>query len=439
MRPERAVAASVRRDTQSARLPRGLGMMFLMFVCACVAVGGVRAQDAPAAPAAGAPAAAVPARLSISLLTIGPGEIYFERFGHNAILVRDDASGEAIAYNYGMFDFAQENFLLNFVRGHMRYRIAANPLADDLAQYRAEGRSVVEQELRFTPAQALALARFLEWNARPENAWYRYDYFTANCSTRVRDALDHALGGLIHAQSVGRSRGYSYRIDALRLMAPDPALMLLIDLGLGPFSDQRIDFWDESFVPMTLQGVVERVRLADGQPLVGARRVLAESRIPEPPALPRDLRWPFLILGLALAAALVWLGGRGGRGARITLAAFATVFELSCGIGGVLLLFLWLGTDHIAAWRNENLALLDPLCLLLLPTWIGALRRPWRPGAWTLGLAWLVVLIAGLALASKILPWFAQANEHWIFLLLPVHVALAIGLLQARTMQARAR
>ena len=74
--------------------------------------------------------------LEISLLTIGPGPIFWERFGHNAIVVRDRDSGTAIAYNYGIFDFEQENFLANFARGNMRYRIAADDITDDIAMYR---------------------------------------------------------------------------------------------------------------------------------------------------------------------------------------------------------------------------------------------------------------------------------------------------------------
>lgn len=376
-----------------------------------------------------APAAAGIPAPSISLLTVGPGEIYFERFGHNAIVVRDGNSDEAVAYNYGMFDFEQENFLLNFVRGRMQYRIAANLLEDDLAMYRAEGRSVVEQALDLTAEEARSLNDYLVWNARPENAYYRYDYFTANCSTRVRDALDHALDGLIRAQSVGRSRGFTYRLDALRLMAPDPTLMLLIDLGLGPFTDERIDFWDESFVPMSLQRVVERAQRADGRPLVRSTQVLAQSRLAPPPALPPDLRWPFLFIGLAAAIAMGWLDARGGPRARRVFAGLATLFELVCAIAGCLLLFLWLGTDHRAAWRNENLLLFNPACLLLIAAFLRSRPAP----RWQRMLAWLVVGGAGVALASKILPGFVQANLHWIVLTLPLHLVLALSLQGRRT------
>ena len=60
--------------------------------------------------------------LEISLLTIGPGPIFWERFGHNAIVVRDREAGTAIAYNYGIFDFEQENFLANFEIGRASCR-----------------------------------------------------------------------------------------------------------------------------------------------------------------------------------------------------------------------------------------------------------------------------------------------------------------------------
>ena len=367
----------------------------------------------------------------VSLLTIGPGEIFFERFGHNAIVVREPGR-PAIVYNYGIFDFAQEDFLLNFARGRMLYRVIDGALEDDLAMYRAQGRSIVEQKLDVDAQRARALLDFLEWNVRPENAQYRYDYFEANCSTRVRDALDRALGGALRAQAEGRSRGYTWRLDALRLMAPQPLLMLGIDLGLGPYADQRIDYWQESFVPETLAYVTGQATHADASgatvPLVAETVQLAAGVVEEPPLLPPDLRWPFLVLGLVLGVVLLWFARDARPARRIPLATFALVFELFCGIGGLLLLFLWFGTEHRAAWRNENLLLLNPLCLALLPAWWGVARGRLQRRPRAAMLAALVALVAAFALFSKILPAFAQANLHWIVLILPVHLALALAL-----------
>ena len=404
----------------------GLGVLLTALVLLLVS-GHASAQALAAQPAADTDGS----NLEVSLLTIGPGEIFFERFGHNAIVVRNRARGETVAYNYGIFDLEQGDFLVNFARGRMRYRMAVDELDDDLAMYKDEGREIVEQRLNLAPEQAAELTRFLDWNARPENAFYRYDYFTANCSTRVRDALDHALGGALHAQSEGRSRGYTYRLDALRLMAPEPVLMLLIDLGLGPYADQRIDFWQESFVPASLSTLASRISLQTpngSTPLIGESRTVNAGNIAAPPVLPPDLRWPFLILGVALGAILLWFGRRRSAATRIPLAVFATVFELFCGIGGCLLLFLWFGSDHYSAWRNENLLLLSPLCLLLVPSWLISARARWQPPRWHRLIAWTVVGLAAFALFSKILPWFAQANLQWIVLFLPMHVALAISM-----------
>jgi hypothetical protein len=404
------------------RAARALGGAFALLLFVAAGLAHAQAGDVATPPAATAPAAP-----EISLLTIGPGEIFFERFGHNAIVVRDPANGSAVAYNYGIFDFDQQDFLLNFARGRMRYRMAADDLADDLDMYRYERREIVEQRLALTPEQARTLVDFLEWNVRPENAQYRYDYFEANCSTRVRDALDHALGGALHAQTEGRSRGYTYRLDALRLMAPEPWLMLLIDLGLGPYADQRIDNWQESFVPATLSDVVADANNGSG-PFAAPAVTLAHGEIEPSPILPPDLRWPFLGLGIALGASLYLLGGSARAARRVPLATFALLFELFCGVGGLLLLFLWFGTEHRAAWSNENLLLLNPFCLALLPAWFGIARGRLRERPRARAIAWLVVVGAALALFSKILPTFAQANLHWIVLFLPIHLALALRL-----------
>lgn len=407
----------------AALLHAGRALLLLAFLALAAPAGAQDGNAQPAAASAQAPPVDAPAAPPIALLTIGPGPIYFERFGHNALVVGDPESPEALTYNYGMFDFEEANFLWNFVRGRMRYRLAVGRLADDLEMYRMEGRSAVLQRLALAPAEARELAAFLAWNAESANAFYRYDYFRDNCSTRVRDALDHALGGALRQLGESHSQGHSYRMDALRLMAPEPALMLLIDLGLGPFADRVIDDWQESFVPMTLRRLVREMRRADGRLLVAATEQLAENAVAVPPRLPPDLRRPMLAAGLGSGALLLVLAAMPWRLPRALFATLAGLFELACGLGGLALLFLWLGTEHEAAWRNLNLLLLNPLCLLLVSaSW----RRP--APALQRGLTWTVALGAGAALLVRLLPGLAQANLHWIALLAPIHLALALAL-----------
>jgi hypothetical protein len=172
-----------------------------------------------------------------------------------------------------------------------------------------------------------------------------------------------------------------------------------------------------------------RVTDASGadRPLVASEDTLEHGTVAEPPDLPPDLRLSFLIVGVAIAFVIAWLARSRSRAMRAPAAIFAIVFELFCGIGGLVLLFLWFGTAHQSAWRNENLLLLNPLCLALIPTAATMLRARPRMRSRNVWLAWFVALLAAFALFSKILPWFVQANLHWILLFLPIHVALAIA------------
>ena len=356
----------------------------------------------------------------IGVATMQPGEIVFERFGHNAIVVDDPALGLPVSYNFGFFDLDEPGFTANFIRGDMHYRLVALPLQDDLAYYREVGRGVTIQWLDLSDDEAASLAAALAENAKPENARYRYDYFLDNCSTRVRDALDGALDGALQRQLAGRSRGNTYRGDAVRLASPAPWMWLGFDLGLGPSADRPNALWQDAFVPMRLAAALDEVRRPDGRPLVAATETLLPHRLaPEPPEAPRPW-WPWLLAGLAIAVALRWLGAR----APAIVAGLALPWWTLCGVLGLLMLFLWGFTEHRFGWANQNLLLLPPLCLLLLP---GAWRivRGRAAGRCFRIVAWLVAAGAVLALFLHWLPVLPQRNAHWIALLLPIHVALA--------------
>ena len=363
----------------------------------------------------------------IGVLTMQPGEVFFERFGHDAIVVVDPGTGQAISYNFGYFDPSEPDFLQRFVRGEMLYHLVALPVGQDLAQYRDAGRGVDVQWLDLEPGQARALAATLAERALPENSRYRYDYFTANCATQVRDALDDALGGALKSQLSARSRGNTYRSEAVRLARPAPWMWLGFDLGLGPSADRALSRWEEGFVPMRLADALREARNSAGRPLVKAEEQVLPHRIaPEPVERPRRW-WPWALAGLALAAGI--LAQR--RRPRL-LAGFALPLWLLCGVGGLLAAFIWAFTAHQAGWANRNLFLLNPLCLLLLPGAVAMLRGR-VPGRLFVVVLWTV---AALAVLGWILQWLSlqpQYNLPWIGLLLPLHAALAVALGRPQT------
>lgn len=356
----------------------------------------------------------------IGVLLMQPGEIFFERFGHNAIVVDDPGMAEPVSYNYGYFDPTVPGFAGRFALGDMRYFLVAIPLSHDLAYYEDVGRGVSVQWLDLDPGQAAKLAAALAVNALPENAEYQYDYFTDNCSTRVRDALDEALDGELRLQLTGVSAGNTYRSEAIRLASPTPWMWLGFDIGLGPAADRRNSIWDDLFIPMRLTDVLRSFRHPDGRPLVAGEQELLPHRLPPEPTAGR-LHWTvWLAVGLLLATILAVPA----RSHPHRVARLAIPFWLVAGLTGLVLLFLWTGTEHRFAWANRNLLLFNPLCLLLAAgAWSPATGRPCA--GWFKVLSAIVATLAVFALLVHGLPVAYQDNARWIALLMPIHVALA--------------
>ncbi len=222
-------------------------------------------------------------------------------------------------------------------------------------------------------------------------------------------------------------------MDTLRLMRPDPLIMIGIDAGLGPYADRRLTYWEESFLPTEFMRHMRDVSVVDPttgvrHPLVARETRLNESHIPEPSEAPPNWLWSALGVGIVVALLVIALArARAHALARVTFATLAIVIDLVLGLGGLVLLGLWFLTDHTSAWRNENLFLFDPLCLLLIPVWIGAFRRRWSPSPFARNVTLVIALLAGFAWFAKVFPWFIQDNRFWIALLLPIHLAFAIA------------
>ncbi len=371
--------------------------------------------------------------LTISLMTMGVGERVWERFGHNAILVVDRTQQTARVYNYGLFDFHQEDFLLRFARGRMRYWMQGFDLDPTVNIYVRDNRSVWLQELNLTPAQRVGLRDFLEWNERPENRYYRYDYYRDNCSTRVRDAIDRVLGGRLKAATDTIRTGTTYRFHTERLTAPDVPLYTALLLALGEPVDRELSAWAEMFLPLRVQEWVRHVTVPDESgrlvPLVKSERTLFLATEPPPPSAPPRRLPAYLVTGLVVGAALAVSGRRAptSPAARRGFAWLGAAWAVMLGVSGALLAFLWAFTDHAAAYHNENLFQAN---LLLLPIAL-LVPRAARGASWAarpaLALSLAVAAASLIGLALKLVPAFYQANAEVLALAVPANLGLTFG------------
>ena len=355
---------------------------------------------------------------------MGNGEQVWEFFGHNALWIHDNVTNRDTVFNWGVFSFHQEHFIPHFLQGRMLYSMGGDSMENVLQAYRYWNRSVLSQELDLTPAQKDSILVTIQRNGLPENVNYRYDYYRDNCSTRVRDILDHALGGPLSVQAAGLTDA-TYRWHSLRLMQGNLPIMLGVDIGLGRPADVRLTKWQEMFLPRKLHDFIAHVRVLDPsgamKPLVRSERVLFQAtREPEPVTPPDSGLW-LLFGGVVVASVITTLGFMATPlhpVVRFAAAVLSGVWSLAVGLLGTLLVLLWSVTDHVFAHSNENILLFNPLWLglaVLLPVYLWSGRAEVA----TRRLSSVTVVLALTAVGLHVLGISRQNNVALIGLMLP--------------------
>jgi hypothetical protein len=408
--------------------------LFIPSLCFALAASSLNAQTLPAtpqlAPSGLATSTEPGSNLTVYLLTFGMGDEVWERFGHNAIWIKDRTRGTDTTYNWGMFDFNQPDFLRRFLTGDTRYWMEGIDLDVMLRYYKQNNRSILAQELNLTPAQRLSLQQYVQFNERPENKFYRYDYYRDNCSTRLRDALDHAVGGQLQTSTVSRQTSGTYRSHTLRLLGSDIPMYTGADLALGHPADKPISVWQEMFLPVRMASDLRSVRLTDSTgaqiPFVRSEMALfTAGRAPEPSAPPNYFPW-FVALGILIAAGMIALVRSAEGGSKLSFffaTAISTIWSLIAGAFGIALVIAWVFTRHYFMSRNENLLHLDPLSLglvILIPLAVYGRRGVSR----AIKLAGFVAALSLLGFVLQGIPFFSQKNGEIIGLALPMNLAV---------------
>jgi hypothetical protein len=395
-------------------------------VALAVAIGGGVRSAAAAEPGS---------ELSVYVLTFGPGDHPFFKFGHNAIWIQDRAARTDRVYNFGTFRFDSPKLIPDFVRGRLTYWLSVSTVEQTLASYEAENRTIEAQELDLGPAEKRALRDRLETNARPENRSYKYDYFLDNCSTRVRDAIDAAAGGRLKAASQGTAR-LTLRGQALRLTADVIPEYLALYLVLGPTTDRPVDRWTEMFIPQELARGLRAVSLGS-RPLVKTQQVLFRAKRAPPLEQPPERGVTMLLAGLALALFFVALGGIAARQPliRFLFGVVVAAWGLVAGFIGCFLLLVWVATDHQVAYSNQNILQCAPFAIALSVLGLGVAFG--MVGATRKALL-VAVAAAGLAIGGSLLRLSSmshQDNAPVIALLMPIWIGIAAGLYSIRRAQ----
>lgn len=371
----------------------------------------------------------------VSILTMGPGDQAFFKFGHNAIRIHYPGTNFDRVFNFGTFQFDNPTLILDFLAGKFQYWLSVQSYPGTVEHYKRENRSLYEQELYMADYQARALADALLENAKPENRYYEYDYYRDNCSTRIRDVLDDTFGGQLRTRFDDPGQ-MTLRDHTLRATADSFWVYAGLDIAMGAYIDQPETRWGEMFLPERLMQGLQSVVFSGPhgtRSLVKDKIVIYEAKARPPiSSKPPERRLAFFQGGLLVGALFTFLGWeayrRRLRWARVSLSVGLGLVGLLLGILGTLFVLLWVFTNHQVAWRNENILQCAPwaigLAMLALGTARGEARATRRALLWALSCLGAAVL--GLAL--KVFPFMVQDNSRIMAALIPTWTGACAGL-----------
>ncbi|MCR9250612.1 MAG: DUF4105 domain-containing protein [bacterium] len=288
-----------------------------------------------------------------AVVTLGPyqGELY-SAFGHSAFHIKDPANRIDLIYNYGIFDFDQENFYWNFSRGIMRYKLGVSRAPRFFQFYKSQNRFIKRQVLDLTTEQKQQIFEFLKNNAKPENREYLYNYVYDNCATKMYTVVRDLYGPEISFDSSYVESGVTIRDLMDRYLAHQYWGDFLIDLGLGVGVDKEASGEEYMFLPDYVFESYAKSTIKDSvgvKPLVLKTEniFLPKEEVNERPIL-TPLNW-FIIMFFLFGFLTNRSFKKGKRGKWVDSFLFGIT-----GVVGLFLLFLWFGTVHIS-WQNFNL------------------------------------------------------------------------------------
>lgn len=331
------------------------------------------------------------------LITVDVGDKVWDNFGHTALRMYDENSATDLIFNWGVFDVSGGvvPFAWNFFKGIMNYRLQASAPTLEFDMYRAQQRTVWQERINLTNPQKEMLYRRLMWNMEPANREYAYQYFDDNCTTRVRDYLDEALGGKLSAKFQAETEE-TYRDQVQSHYASTAIIAFSLDILMNGNIDRPVTEWEEMYLPLRLRenlsGIMSDVA-EDGRqlPLLSDYQVIMAF---PPPTIEADA---FQIASVGLIAPVLFLLLMLKR---IPMSYFAThsrigfkleglnfrilgvlglVTAIFSGVYGALMLGSWFVSDHLDTHHNINLLLFWPTDILgvfVALCWL-LFRKPW--------------------------------------------------------------
>lgn len=341
----------------------------------------------------------------IYIMTLGPyqGELY-SAFGHSAIHLNDPKRNVDWVYNYGVFDFEQENFYWNFARGKMLYKLGLSRYSGFTKHYVEDNRYIIEQRLNLTAKEKQEFVDFLTENYKPENREYYYNYVYDNCATKIRDVIQQNFPGRVQFDTSYVADGKTIRDLMDDYLAYQPWGDWIIDIGLGMQIDKVAEPLDYMFLPDYIARGFEEATLDRDSNTVPLIAETIEVYKPTTEEASNGVFTPFNVFVMFFFV-VGFFTNRDFKREKRTKWIDPMVFTLP-GLLGWWLIFLWAGTEHLS---KENMNVLWAIPLFI-------------PFAYMLGVQKLQKFLSVFFLITS--TWFLLLLLLWTALPQPLHQAL---------------
>lgn len=297
----------------------------------------------------------------IYILTCSPGDELYQAFGHTAFWITDENTRLNYIYHYGTFNYSDPNFYTNFIKGKLNYMLGLESYKMFMQEYSEAGRDVYKLELNLTFEQKVEMYNFLTWKSQPENKYYRYDFFVDNCATRVAGVLDSIYGDKLIYPEI--KVNLTYREAIKPYLKARPWTRFGINLILGMPADKKLDIYSAMFLPDYIDSVYSKAKIVtdSGEVNLGIERsylIKSDYKIGERPFFnPTYLFWFLFVLFVLLFFFEI------KKQKKIKGVDFALLFIT--GLVGIILLYMWVGTEHTPTKWNLNILWALPTNIIL--------------------------------------------------------------------------
>lgn len=327
--------------------------------------------------------------VEIFLITCGPGTATYSIYGHSALRIINNENKSDLVYNWGVFDFGTPNFVWKFARGRLDYMLGVYPYDKFVRDYFLEERWVILQKINLEQEELNRLLMLIAENMKPGNISYRYDFFYDNCSTRIRDLLEKALGETLIYPPEESEKLPTFRTLIRGYQRGYQWLNFGIDILMGSPADRKADLRNRMFLPLELQNSLSSSHVRRDYKMIPLlQNQVVELDFKSPALKIKILTSPPFVFSIVMILIIIMSGLLKSRKFNLSLDIFLFgIFSLLA----VFMIFFNFFTEHHELKWNPNIIWLNPFIIVCLVSLItGKQGQVWFRMIFFIGLAYLV-------------------------------------------------